>query len=93
MPGPAEIGGEVGRRHLFMGLWQQFSSTGNLGGPGLDVGDHIACNVVVFEEGDSTIIAALDPTQGFEQWASAEAEASALSAAAALRQALRQASS
>jgi hypothetical protein len=52
-----------------MGVWQRIVHTTNLGGPGLDVGDHLACNVAVFEDGDETIVAVLDPTEGLEGWA------------------------
>lgn len=52
-----------------MGLWEELISTANLGGPGLDVGDHLPVNVVVFEDEGSTTIAALDPTEGLEGWA------------------------
>lgn len=55
--------------HLFMGMWSRIISTGNLGGQGLDVGDHLACNVVVFEAGDSSHVAVLDPAEGMEGWA------------------------
>lgn len=75
MPAPAGIGEETGRRHLFMGVWEHLIATNNLGGPGLDVGDHLPCNVVVFEHGDSTVIAGLDPSQGMEGWGAAESEA------------------
>ena len=60
MPAPAGIGEETGRRHLFMAVWERLITTSNLGGPGLDVGDHLSCNVVVYEQGDSTVVAALD---------------------------------
>lgn len=72
MPLPPEVGGEVGRRHLFLGLWQRILSSGNLGGPFLDVGDHLQCNVVVFEEGEETHVAVLDPAEGLEGWEEAE---------------------
>lgn len=68
MKGVADPSESTGRRHLFMALWEYLIATGNLGGPGLDVGDHLACNVVVFEEGDSTSVAVLDPTEGLEGW-------------------------
>lgn len=68
MPAPAGIGDESGRRHLFMAVWEQLVSAGNLGGDHLDVGDHLPCNVVVFQEGDQTVVAALDPTEGLEGW-------------------------
>lgn len=60
--------GSRGRTHLFMGLWERATSTGNLGGPGLDVGDHLACSVVVFEEIGTTTVAALDPSEGLDGW-------------------------
>lgn len=66
MPAPIEIGEEAGRRHLFMSVWDALVAASNLGGPGLDVGDHMHCHVVVFEEGDETVVAALDPTEGME---------------------------
>ena len=68
MPAPARVG-EEGRKHLFMTVWERMISTGNLGGPGLDVGDHLPCNVVVFESEGKTVIAGLDPTDGLEGWA------------------------
>jgi len=70
MPGPIGIGDNVGRRFLFMALWEQMTSAGNLGGPGLDVGDHLACSVVVFEQDGWTVIAALDPSEGMQGWGS-----------------------
>ena len=71
MPAPPALLGPAGRQHLFMGVWERLITTGNLGGPGLDVGDHLACNVAVFEEGGQTLFAVLDPTEGLEGWASA----------------------
>jgi uncharacterized protein (DUF302 family) len=68
MPAPAALAGPAGRQHLFMGVWQRIINTTNLGGPGLDVGDHLACNVAVFEDGDTTMVAVLDPTEGLEGW-------------------------
>lgn len=52
-----------------MGMWSRIISTGNLGGQGLDVGDHLACNVVVFDAGASSQVAVLDPKEGLEGWA------------------------
>src|ERR1700760_4381694 len=50
MPAPPALAGPGGgRQHLFMGVWERLITTSNLGGPGLDVGDHLACNVAVFE--------------------------------------------
>jgi hypothetical protein len=69
MPAPAALAGQTGRQHLFMGVWQRIINTTNLGGPGLDVGDHLACNVAVFEDGGRTMVAVLDPTEGLEGWA------------------------
>lgn len=60
--------GSGGRHHLFMSVWQRLISTGNLGGPGLDVGDHLSLNVVVFEHDEATHVAVLDPTVGMEGW-------------------------
>lgn len=57
-----------GRHHLFMSVWQQLISTDNLGVPGTDVGDHMTCNVVVYEELGKTHVAVLDPTEGLEGW-------------------------
>jgi len=71
MPAPAALAGSHGRQHLFMGVWQRIINTTNLGGPGLDVGDHLACNVAVFEDGGQTMVAVLDPTEGLEGWAAA----------------------
>lgn len=88
MPAPAGRGLESGRRHLFMAVWDQMISTGNLGGPGLDVGDHLPCNVVVFQQGQQTVVAALDPTEGLEGWA--EGARAAELARDALQQALVQ---
>lgn len=64
---PSDLGGE-GRRHLFLSLWQRLIGTDHLGTPGTDVGDHFACNVVVYQEGGKTIVAGLDPTEGMEGW-------------------------
>jgi len=61
--------GTGGRQHLFMGVWQRLINVTNLGGPGLDVGDHLPCNVAVFEDGGRTYVAVLDPTDGLEGWA------------------------
>ncbi|MBW3588476.1 MAG: hypothetical protein KY429_03565 [Actinobacteria bacterium] len=69
MPGPPIVGETVGRQHLFMGVWEGLTAAGNLGGPGLDVGDHLACNFVVFEDSGATFVAVLDPTEGMEGWA------------------------
>lgn len=88
MPAPAGIGDEQGRRHLFMAVWEKLITTANLGGPGLDVGDHLPCNVVVFQEGGHTVVAALDPTEGLEGWAEGIREAEA--ARDALQRALAQ---
>ena len=77
MPAPVGIGEEAGRRHLFMSVWEKLISTGNLGGPGMDVGDHLSCNVVVFQEGDETVVAALDPTEDLEGWVEGMREAEA----------------
>ena len=68
MPAPAGIGEETGRRHLFLGVWERLIKASNLGGPGLDVGDHLPCNVVVYEQGEDTVIAGLDPSEGLEGW-------------------------
>jgi uncharacterized protein (DUF302 family) len=81
MPVPPSVGDGAGRRHLFMGVWERLLSVENLGGPGLDVGDHLPCNLVVFEEGGATVVASLDPLKGLEGWdvpAAAEAARSAL---------------
>jgi hypothetical protein len=67
-PSPPRIGESVGRLHLFMGVWARMVGGTNLGGPGLDVGDHLQCNVAVFEEGDDVVVALLDPTEGLEGW-------------------------
>lgn len=77
MPAPVGIGEEAGRRHLFMAVWEKLITTGNLGGPGMDVGDHLSCNVVVFQEGDETVVAALDPTEDLEGWVDGMREAEA----------------
>ena len=76
MPAPVAVG-ESGRRHLFMNVWEQVISTGNLGGEGLDVGDHLVCNVVVFEEDGLTWVAGLDPTEGLEGWSDSHVAESA----------------
>ena len=67
---PLQPPGTSGRQHLFMGVWQRLINVTNLGGPGLDVGDHLPCNVAVFEDGGQTCVAVLDPTDGLEGWAS-----------------------
>ena len=88
MPAPVGIGEESGRRHLFMGIWEKPVSTGNLGGRGLDVGDHVVCNVVIYEEGEFTVVAGLDPEEGLEGWAPGDDNGS--EASLALRKALQQ---
>lgn len=60
-----------------MAVWERLISTGNLGGPGLDVGDHLPCNVVVFEDSGSVVVSYLDPTEGMEGWAEGKREAHA----------------
>lgn len=75
MPAPAALGEPQTRKHLFMGVWQGLISADNLGGPGLDVGDHLACNFVVFEEGGQTFVVVLDPEKGMEGWTEANAAA------------------
>lgn len=77
MPAPGGSGSESGRRHLFMAVWERLISTGNLGGPGLDLGDHLPCNVVVFEDGDTVVVSFLDPTEGMEGWPEGAREAQA----------------
>ena len=64
MPAPAALAEPAGRQHLFMGVWQRIINTTNLGGPGLDVGDHLACNVAVFEDEGRTMVAVLDKGVG-----------------------------
>ena len=74
-PGSAEIS------HLFMAMWSRVIAAGNLGGKGLDVGDHLACNVVVYTEAGKTHVAVLDPGEGMAGWqesALAEEASSAL---------------
>lgn len=56
------------RRHLFMGVWEGTLGVSNLGGPGLDVGDQLPCNFVVWEEAGKSLVAALDPGEGLEGW-------------------------
>jgi len=68
MAAPPALVGSAGRQHLFMGVWQRLINATNLGGPGLDVGDHLACNVAVFEDEGATMVAVLDPTEGLEGW-------------------------
>ena len=58
-----------GKSHLFMTLWTRVIAAGNLGGEGLDVGDHLACNVVVYADGRATQVVVLDPEEGLEGWA------------------------
>lgn len=77
MPAPAGIGDEAGRRHLFMAVWEKLIVSSNLGGPGLDTGDHLSCNIVIFEEGGQTVAAALDPIEGMEGWTEGAREARA----------------
>lgn len=67
MPVPPGVG-EGGRRHLFLAVWQSLLAVGNLGGQGLDVGDHLHLSVVVFEEEGRPVVAVLDPTEGIEGW-------------------------
>jgi hypothetical protein len=87
MPAPVGIGEGVGRRHLFMGLWESLIATGNLGGQFLDVGDHLAISVVVFEESERVMVAALDPAEGLEGWSG---QGLAATARSALEQTLEQ---
>lgn len=75
MLAPVGIGEGTGRRHLFMGVWERLLAAGNLGGQGLDVGDHLPCSVVVFEQGGQTLVAGLDPAEGLEGWEAGEADA------------------
>ena len=82
---PPSLGDGTGRRHLFMGVWERLLSVGNLGGPGLDVGDHLPCNLVVFEEAGTTVVASLDPLEGLEGW---EVPATATAARSALERVL-----
>jgi hypothetical protein len=70
-----------------MCVWEKLISAGNLGGPGLDVGDHLQCNVVIFEHENSTFVAGLDPSVGLEGWAQGS---DAESASVALKRALEQ---
>lgn len=72
MPSP---GAGTGRQHLFMGVWERLIAAANLGGEGLDIGDHLALNVVVYEDEESTVIAGLDPTQGLEGWSAGDVTA------------------
>ena len=65
---PGAMPDRSGRSHLFLTLWTRVISAGNLGGQGLDVGDHLACNVVVYADGRSTQVAVLDPEEGLEGW-------------------------
>lgn len=88
MPAPAGIGEDTGRRHLFMGVWEKLITSGNLGGPGMDVGDHLACNVVVYEQGEGTVVAGLDPSEGLDGWG--PAAESAVAAKQALQSAFAQ---
>jgi hypothetical protein len=60
-----------------MAVWEKLIVSSNLGGPGLDMGDHLSCNVVIFEEGGQTVAAALDPTEGMEGWTEGAREAEA----------------
>jgi uncharacterized protein (DUF302 family) len=85
MPVPPSLGDGAGRRHLFMGVWERLLAVGNLGGPGLDVGDHLPCNLVVFEEEGRTCVAGLDPLEGLEGW---DAPALATEARSALERVL-----
>lgn len=68
MPAPLKPGEGIGRRHLFIAVWQQPNRTANLGGAGLDVGDHLSCPVAVYEQRGRTVVAALDPAEGAEGW-------------------------
>jgi hypothetical protein len=84
MPVPPTLGDGIGRRHLFMGVWERLIAVDNLGGPGLDVGDHLPCNLVVFEEaegeggkGTRTIVAGLDPLEGLDGWEAPDAATAA----------------
>jgi uncharacterized protein (DUF302 family) len=85
MPVPPQLGSGTGRRHLFMGVWEQLVSAGNLGGLGLDVGDHLPCNLVVFEAEGTVMVAGLDPLEGLEGW---EGASTAVAARAALERVL-----
>lgn len=81
MPAPPGVGEAAGRTHLFMGVWQGPVALSNLGGQGLDVGDHLPVNVVVYEEGDRTMVAVLDPIEGLAGWGEGAAVAEEVRAA------------
>jgi uncharacterized protein (DUF302 family) len=61
---PAEIPGKA-RQYLIMGAWNSPISE-NLRDSSIQVGFHLPCNVVVHENGDSAIVAALDPADTVE---------------------------
>jgi len=88
MPVPPTLGDGTGRRHLFMGVWERLIAVDNLGGPGLDVGDHLPCNLVVFEEGGTTMVAGLDPLEGLEGWEAHHGSDAAAAARTALERVL-----
>lgn len=85
---PAPLAPGSGRQHLFMGVWERLIAAENLGGEGLDIGDHLALNVVVYEDEEGSVIAGLDPTQGLEGWS---VDVSAASAKQALEAAFEEA--
>jgi len=68
MAAPVELGSGTGRRHLFLTVWEQMVGSANLGGQGLDVGDHLQMNIVVYEEGGTTRVAGLDPVDAYGSW-------------------------
>ena len=74
MPAPPSVG-TSGRAHLFMSVWERLLSASNLGGQGLDVGDHLQCHVAVYEDGPETTVACLDPTEGMSGWGDLSATA------------------
>ena len=85
MKPPVQLGEGVGRRHLFMTVWQQATGNPDLDLPGLDIGDHLQCAVAVYEQEGRTVVAALDPAAGMQGW---EHEGKAAAASRALEAAL-----
>ena len=61
------LGPEAGdeRQYLIMGVWNDSVSDKQIGSD-LKVAVHLPCNLVVQEDGDSAVVAALDPMDALE---------------------------
>ena len=61
------LGPEAGeeRQYLIMGVWNAAMGDRSVA-PDVRVAEHLPCNLVVQETGDTTIVAALDPADALE---------------------------